>query len=90
MGTAFGIGTGLVAIVVAVFAVILLILWICLPFAVFGIRKKLDAMAATEQAIFDAVHGMAHELRWGNYLTMVAHGLHEEKGADGTVRVLRP
>jgi hypothetical protein len=90
MGTALGIGTGLVGLLLLVLAVILGILWICLPFAVFGIRKKLDAMAVTELAISEAVRGLAHELKRANYIAMVAHGLHEQKDPDGTVRVLRP
>ncbi len=90
MGTAMGIGGGLVAIVVVVVVVVLVILWTFLPFAIFGIRKRVDAIADNEQAILDTLRGVAHDLKWANYLTMVAHGLREEKGADGTVRVVRP
>lgn len=85
-----GIGGGLVGIFIAVIVAILVILWTFLPFAIFGIRKRVEAMAANEQEILQALQSMANDLKWSNYITMVAQGLHEEKGADGTVRLLRP
>ena len=89
MGTAMGIGGGLLGIVLAAIVVVLVILWTFLPFAIFGIRKRVEAIADNEQAILEALRGVAHDLKWANYVTMVAHGLHEENGADGTVRVVR-
>jgi hypothetical protein len=53
----FGLGGGLVALMVAVFVAILAILWIMLPFAVFGIRKRVDASTALQEQLL-------HELKW--------------------------
>ena len=83
MGTMFGLGGGLVALMVAVFVAILAILWIMLPFAVFGIRKRVDASTALQEQLL-------HELKMANYLTKLAHGLREETGADGVTRIVRP
>lgn len=89
MGTAIGIGGGLAAIVVAVVVVVPVILWTFSPFAIFGIRKRVEAITDNEQAIIEAVGGVTHDLRWANHVTMVAYGPHEEKGTDGTLRVVR-
>jgi hypothetical protein len=90
MDTALGIGGGIVAIVIAVFAIVLLILWIVLPFAIFGIGKRVVVLLDNDQAILRELGGIAHELKWANYLSMIAHGLREEKDANGAIRVLRP
>ena len=82
MGTAVGLVGGTVGIVLAAFVVILAILWVMLPFAVFGIRKRLDASIALEEQLL-------HEIRMANYLTKVVHNFREEKNPDGTVRIVR-
>jgi hypothetical protein len=40
----FNIGGGVLVVVVAVFCLVLAILWILLPFAVFGIKSKMDKL----------------------------------------------
>ncbi len=87
MGTMLGLGGGLVALLVAILLFVLAVLWIILPFAVFGIRKQLDVAREAEERL---LHQVLHELKRANYIAMIAHGLREENGADGVVRVLRP
>lgn len=45
----FGSGSILFTLIGAVFLVVLAILWFCLPFAVFGLKPKMDALIAAQQ-----------------------------------------
>ncbi len=42
---------GILGIIAVVFLIILSILWLCLPFALFGVKPRLDAILKELQAI---------------------------------------
>jgi hypothetical protein len=50
---------GSVGLVIALFLLILAILWFCLPFAIFGIKRKLDALIEQQKKSNDALDRIA-------------------------------
>ena len=44
-------GLGILYILFGLFVLVLVILWICLPFAVFGIKERLDSVLAEAKAM---------------------------------------
>lgn len=46
----------LFVICASILAILVSILWILLPFAVFGIKKRLDALILLQQQALDAVY----------------------------------
>ena len=76
------LGFGLGGLILAVLGLIVLILWTLLPFAVFGIKGRLDNLSRQLSAV-------AQELQWTNYLLKVGFELREERDESGNPRWVR-
>lgn len=57
-----GLGAGLIGLLVAIFLVVLAVLWFLLPFAVFGIKDRLDDQIKATRANAEAINALAAQL----------------------------
>ncbi len=57
-----GIGGGILGLIIIVFLVILGILWVLLPFAVFGVKDRLDKLIAQSKKTNALLESLSHPL----------------------------
>ncbi len=70
--------SGVIGLIVILFLVVLAVLWCVLPFAVFGIKDRLDKLIKEMQAIKEATALTQYEIRKTNKILSVVHNVEEQ------------
>ena len=70
--------SGALGIIVIGFLVVLSVLWFILPFAVFGIKNRLDNVVAELRELRNTTAYSHHEIRKTNQILKVVHNVAEE------------
>jgi len=69
---------GLLGIVVVILVVIMSVLWFILPFAVFGIKDRLDRLIAEIQDLKNSSATTQYEIKKTNQILKAVHNVSEE------------
>lgn len=63
MGSGAGAGAGVLALFILLFGAVLTVVWIVLPFVIFGIKNRIDVLIGGQRRGNELMEELLHELR---------------------------